>query len=58
MLKQATELMRKARGRHVIHICQQLKFGGGKLLTDSGMQTFSKTGLRTTRWVNGTFTDC
>jgi hypothetical protein len=41
MLKQATELMRKVRPRHVIHISQGLKSGGCKLLTDSGMQTFS-----------------
>jgi hypothetical protein len=43
MLKQATELMRKAKGHHMVHISQWLKSGGGKLLTDSGIQTLSKT---------------
>jgi hypothetical protein len=56
MIKRATELMR-VRRCHVIYISQWLKFGGGKLIPDSGMKTFSKTGVRTTGWVTGTFKD-
>lgn len=51
MMKQAIELMRKIIECHVIYISQRLKSGGGKLSTDSGMQTFSETGVRTIGWV-------
>jgi hypothetical protein len=39
-IKQADGLMIKSGGHDMIHISQWLKFGRGKLLSDSGMQTF------------------
>jgi GMP synthase-like glutamine amidotransferase len=39
-IKQADGLIISG-GHHMMHISQWMKSGGGKLLSDSGMQTFS-----------------